>query len=160
MLPVPSARPRLPSLASLAVCGTLAVAAAGCGSDGSDDRPDHPNDVPPTAQGRAERRAREARRPAAPSCPPGGGNCRAASGRVVGLESVDADGDGDLHLLIASRTSITLPGITVLDIRRDLRPARDPRIGDWAAGAGPVYEGSFGQSQIQVDAVVYDPRRG
>lgn len=136
-----------------------AVAVVGCGGDDS-NRPDHPADVPPSAQERAERREREARRPAAPRCAAGVANCRAAAGRVVGLESVDADGDGDLHLLIASRTSITLPGITVLDINKDLRPARDPRIGDWAAGAGPVYNGSFGQSQIQVDQVVYDPRRG
>lgn len=135
-----------------------AAVAAGCGGDGA--RPAHPADVEETRRERAERRQRQARRPPAPTCPPQAANCRAAAGRVIGLESVDPDGDGDLHLILASRTSITLPGITVLDINKDLRPAVDPRIGDWAAGAGPVYSGSYGQSQIQVERVVYDPRRG
>ena len=145
----------------------LVLTAAGCG--GSSEPPSHPADLPPTAEERArarERDARErreqreaARRPPAPTCPAGAGNCRAAQGRVIGLESVDPDGDGDLHLILASSSSITLPGITVLDVNKDLRPARDPRIGDWAAGAGPVYSGSFGQSQIQVEAVAVWPER-
>ncbi|MEZ5123616.1 MAG: hypothetical protein R2736_18935 [Solirubrobacterales bacterium] len=50
--------------------------------------------------------------------------------------------------------------MTVLDVSRQLRPRRDPRIGDWAAGAGPVYTGSLGQHQIQVERVVFFPRRG
>ena len=78
---------------------------------------------------------------------------------MISLESVDADGDGDLHLILASRPGVTLPGVTVLDVNKDLRPARDPQVGDWAAGAGPVYRGSYGQRQIQVDQVVYAPTR-
>jgi hypothetical protein len=93
-----------------------------------------------------------------PSCPPHAGNCRAAGGRVIALQSHDPDGDGDLHVIIAG-PSITLPGITVLDVNKHLRPRRDPRVGDWAAGAGPVYRGSYGQRQIQVDKVVFRPRR-
>jgi len=100
-----------------------------------------------------------AARPPAPQCPPDAGNCQAASGRVISLESVDADGDGDLHLILASRQGVTLPGVTVLDVGKDLRPAHDPQVGDWAAGAGPVYRGSYGQRQIQVDQVVYAPTR-
>lgn len=140
---------------------------AGCG--GSSEPPPHPADLPPTAEERAKARERDARerseareaaaRPPAPSCPAGAGNCRAAQGRVIGLESVDPDGDGDLHLILSSSQSITLPGITVLDVNKDLRPAKDPQIGDWAAGAGPVYSGSFGQSQIQVEAVAVHPER-
>jgi hypothetical protein len=95
----------------------------------------------------------------APHCPPDAGNCRAAAGRVIALESVDADGDGDLHVVLAGG-SVTLPGITVLDVSKRLRPRRDPRVGDWAAGAGPVYRGSYGQRQIQVTKVVFRPRRG
>lgn len=95
----------------------------------------------------------------APRCPAGSANCAAASGRVLFLESVDPDGDGDLHLVLSSRASITFPGVTVLDIARRLRPARDPRPGDWAAGAGPVYRGSHGQRQIQVEHVVVAPQR-
>lgn len=103
--------------------------------------------------------AAPAARPAAPTCPAGAANCTAASGRVLALESVDPDGDGDLHLILVSPKSVTLPGITVLDINKDLRPAVDPKAGDWAAGAGPVYRGSHGQRQIQVERVVYAPTR-
>jgi len=94
----------------------------------------------------------------APRCPADAGNCRAAQGRIIALERVDPDGDGDLHVVIAGG-SVTLPGITVLDVSKRLRPRRDPRIGDWAAGAGPVYRGSFGQRQIEVERVVFRPRR-
>jgi hypothetical protein len=99
-----------------------------------------------------------AHHPAVPRCPADADNCARASGRVIALESVDPDGDGDLHLILASRSSITLPGVTVLDVSRRLRPRRDPRIGDWAAGAGPVYTGSYGQHQIQVTKLVVDRR--
>ena len=84
------------------------------------------------------------------TCPPGAGNCSAATGRVVFVESVDPDGDGDLHVVITGG-SITLPGLTVLDVGPALRPAQDPRIGDVVTGAGPVYPGSRGQRQIQVE---------
>jgi hypothetical protein len=94
-----------------------------------------------------------------PSCPPHPVNCQAAGGRVIAIQSHDPDGDGDLHVILASRSSITLPGITVLDVNKHLRPRRDPLVGDWAAGAGPVYSGSYGQKQIQVDKVVFRPRR-
>jgi hypothetical protein len=93
-----------------------------------------------------------------PGCPPQPANCKAAGGRVIALQSHDPDGDGDLHVIIAG-PSITLPGITVLDVSKRLRPRRDPRVGDWAAGAGPVYKGSYGQRQIEVDKVVFRPRR-
>ena len=95
--------------------------------------------------------------PPAPRCPDSAANCSAAAGRIVYLESVDPDGDGDLHLVIAGGR-VTAPGLSVLDISRDLRPRRDPRLGDWAAGSGPVYRGSYGQRQIQVERVVVDRR--
>lgn len=77
---------------------------------------------------------------------------------MIALESVDPDGDGDLHLILLGG-SITAPGISVLDVNRDLRPKVDPKVGDWAAGAGPVYPGSHRQRQIQVTAVAVWPRR-
>lgn len=76
-------------------------------------------------------------------------NCTAHTGRVLTIESVDRDGDGDLHV-IATGGSITAPGITAFDVSRALRPARDPQPGDRVTGAGPVYRGSFGQRQIEV----------
>jgi hypothetical protein len=73
----------------------------------------------------------------------------AASGRVIYVQSVDPDGDGDLHVIVLGG-HVTAPGITVFDVSRILRPHRDPRPGDLVAGAGPVYPGSAGQHQIQV----------
>jgi hypothetical protein len=81
-------------------------------------------------------------------CPAGLADCRAVTGRIVYVERVDPDGDGDLHVVVAGG-SISLPGLTSIDVSKALRPARDPRAGEVAGGAGPVYRGSFGQRQIQ-----------
>jgi hypothetical protein len=127
-----------------------------CGSD-APAGVEHPADLPPMPRERAAERE-AAQRPPAPTCAADGGNCDTAAGRVIALESVDPDGDGDLHLILAGG-SITMPGISILDVNRDLRPKVDPKVGDWAAGAGPVYPGSRGQKQIQVTAVEVWPRR-
>ena len=80
-------------------------------------------------------------------CPPAVAGCREVTGRIVLVERVDPDGDGDLHVVV-SAGSITLPGLTAIDVRPGLRPRRDPRAGDLATAAGPVQRGSFGQDQI------------
>lgn len=80
-------------------------------------------------------------------CPHGVPGCRSVRGRIVYVEAVDPDGDGDLHVVVADG-GITLPGLTSIDVAEDLRPKRDPSIGDRATGAGPVQTGSYGQSQI------------
>ncbi len=82
-------------------------------------------------------------------CPPELDNCRTASGRIVYVERVDPDGDGDAHFVLTSRQSITLPGISVIDVKRSLRPHPLPGRGDRISAAGPVYRGSFGQRQIE-----------
>jgi hypothetical protein len=82
-------------------------------------------------------------------CPPDLGNCRSASGRIVYVERVDPDGDGDAHFVLASRQSITFPGISVIDVPKDLRPEPLPGLGDEISAAGPVLRGSYGQRQIQ-----------
>ena len=104
---------------------------------------------------RAERRVEEAvervRRPPAPPrvrCPRSADDtCRAVRGRVVLVERVDPDGDGDLHVVVADG-SVTAPGLTSVDVRPGLRPDRDPRVGDVVSAAGPVQRGSLGQAQI------------
>jgi hypothetical protein len=88
-----------------------------------------------------------------PACDPGLANCAMASGRVVYVERVDPDGDGDAHFVLVGDDDITAPGISVIDVSRDLRPHPLPRPGDLLAAAGPVYPGSYGQHQIQATEV-------
>jgi hypothetical protein len=83
------------------------------------------------------------------TCAPEAGNCRSASGRILYVERVDPDGDGDAHFVLASRQSITGPGISVIDVKRSLRPSPLPGRGDRMSAAGPVYRGSYGQRQIE-----------
>jgi hypothetical protein len=81
-------------------------------------------------------------------CDPGLPSCRAAEGRIVYIERVDPDGDGDAHFVILDSQSITLPGLTAIDVRKGLRPHPLPGRGDLISAAGPVQTGSHGQSQI------------
>jgi len=101
----------------------------------------------PTARPRNVRRAR---------CPAEVVGCRAVRGRVIYVERVDPDGDGDLHVVVAAG-AVTAPGLTAVDVAVDLRPRRDPRIGDRVSAAGPVQTGSHGQSQIH--ALAFHVRR-
>jgi hypothetical protein len=106
------------------------------------------DDDPATEQrdrGRDRARSEPELRPA--RCPEGVAGCRSVTGRIVLVESVDPDGDGDLHVVLAAG-SISLPGATAVDVAPALRPRRDPRIGQRATAAGPVQTGSYGQSQI------------
>ena len=69
------------------------------------------------------------------------------------MEAVDPDGDGDAHFVLLSRASITAPGISIIDVRTDLRPEPLPQPGDRISAAGPVYPGSRGQKQIEAVVV-------
>lgn len=82
-------------------------------------------------------------------CPPGLSNCREATGRILYVERVDPDGDGDAHFVLLSPQSVTAPGLTVVDVKRSLRPSPLPGPGDRLSAAGPVYRGSYGQRQIE-----------
>jgi hypothetical protein len=84
------------------------------------------------------------------SCEPGLSNCVVASGTVIYVEAVDPDGDGDAHFITTSAEGITAPGLTIFDVRSDLRPDPLPEVGDLVGGAGPVFRGSRGQKQIEV----------
>ncbi|MBA3261166.1 MAG: hypothetical protein H0T69_01555 [Thermoleophilaceae bacterium] len=82
-------------------------------------------------------------------CPPDLANCRTASGRIIYVERVDPDGDGDAHFVLTSRQAITLPGLSVIDVKKSLRPHPLPGPGDRISAAGPVNRGSYGQKQIE-----------
>ena len=86
--------------------------------------------------------------PAPAHCPSEIPECREAEGRIVYVERVDPDGDGDAHFVIADPQGITLPGLTAIDVRRGLRPQPLPGPGDLISAAGPVQTGSYGQQQI------------
>lgn len=94
----------------------------------------------------------EEREPTLPpmECPAELTNCEVASGTVIYVEAVDPDGDGDAHFVTLSNQSVTSTAITVFDVRTDLRPDPLPGRGDLVGGYGPVYEGSYGQRQIEV----------
>ena len=115
---------------------------AGCSDDDGRESATEPASPPP-APSPAEPRLRPAR------CPAGLSGCRVASGRILYVERVDPDGDGDAHFVLASRQAITSPGISVIDVRRDLRPKPLPGPGDRLSAAGPVQRGSYGQRQIE-----------
>ena len=99
------------------------------------------------APSRKAPRLREAR------CPPAAANCESASGRILLVEAIDPDGDGDAHFVLASPQSTTAPGVAVIDVRRDLRPQPLPGPGDFLTASGPVHRGSYGQRQIQAEVV-------
>jgi hypothetical protein len=109
---------------------------AGCGTESSSDH----------SRGEPDRPRTET--VAAAHCPPGLPSCRTTEGRIVYVERVDPDGDGDAHFVVADRQGITLPGLTAIDVRKGLRPHPLPGPGDLISAAGPVQTGSYGQSQI------------
>jgi hypothetical protein len=128
----------------LAGCAAAAAAlalASGCADDSSE--PVEAPATPRVERPRPEKPLQRAR------CPAGLAGCRVAAGRIIYVERVDPDGDGDAHFVLASRDSITGPGISVIDVRRDLRPKPLPGLGDLLSAAGPVQVGSHGQRQIE-----------
>ena len=130
------------AVAALALAGL-----AGCG--GGDPQPRASSPTPTAAATpRATATPRPARPLRAPACRDDIPECARVSGRIVYVERVDPDGDGDLHVVVTDPHGVTLAGLTSIDVARELRPRRDPRIGELAAGMGPVQTGSYGQSQI------------
>jgi len=136
----PARRALLAALVGVA----LLVPLGGCGDGGdgetTDSSPPSRASDPTSSSPPAE---------VAPSqCPPGLPGCRSTEGRIVYVERVDPDGDGDAHFVVADPQGITLPGLTAIDVRKGLRPQPLPGPGDLISAAGPVQTGSYGQSQI------------
>ena len=144
--------------AVFAAVASLLVSSA-CASDGEDaparddsneEQADRKQGIRPAEPHRAVDAPSSTAPPVVPAtCPLGAGNCRSATGVVLYVERVDPDGDGDAHFVLASRQSITAPGISVIDVKRSLRPSPLPGRGDRLSAAGPVYRGSYGQRQIE-----------
>jgi hypothetical protein len=129
---------------TLAICLLALTLLGGCG-DGDSSSPQKPV-YNKGFRGLDEERAAETVVPS--HCPPGHPACRETVGRIVYVERVDPDGDGDAHFVIRDPQGITLPGLTALDVRAGLRPQPLPGPGDLISAAGPVQTGSYGQSQI------------
>lgn len=135
---------------SIALAGLSMLAGpVGCARTGGSeaDRPivSVSNDRPPHSAGAA---ASATDSVASSHCPSGLPSCRSAKGRIVYVERVDPDGDGDAHFVILDGQGITLPEMTAIDVRKGLRPHPLPGIGDLISAAGPVQTGSYGQHQI------------
>ena len=138
----------------VAVAVALALAGCGGGGDGNGDGNGDGGDVgyvkpapPPAAV------PPPPPEPAPARCPATAANCRSADGTILYVERVDPDGDGDAHFVLVSDEGVTAPGISVIDVRRELRPRPLPGPGDEVSAAGPVYRGSHGQRQIQADVI-------
>jgi hypothetical protein len=144
---------RLSRVAALAGVAAL-VATPGCGGGGGDGsggddtqalaRPDAATTAPSAPRGREA----PAQTVAPSHCPPGHPACRSTEGRIVYVERVDPDGDGDAHFVVVDPQGITLPRLTAIDVRKGLRPHPLPGPGDLISAAGPVQTGSYGQHQI------------
>jgi hypothetical protein len=128
----------------------IAALFAAC-SDDDDAGPTEPAAATPetSASTPPDRPAKRAPRLESAHCPPDLTNCETARGRIIYVERVDPDGDGDAHFVLDSRQSITLPGLSVIDVKKSLRPHPLPGVGDRISAAGPVYRGSYGQKQIE-----------
>jgi hypothetical protein len=133
---------------------TLALTLGACGSE----EPPRAATPSPTATPTPTPTPRPRRDVARAHCSSDVAGCRSVRGTIVYVERVDPDGDGDLHVVVEDRRSITLPGLTAVDVAPELRPERDPEVGDRASAAGPVQTGSYGQSQIH--ALEFHVRRG
>lgn len=134
-------------LATAAVLVAAVLIADGCSqtlveSDGSAE-----SQAPPLIE-RGERERPEPETVEPSHCPPGVEGCAVTEGRIAYIEAVDPDGDGDAHFVVVDGASITLPGLTAIDVEKSLRPHPLPGIGDLVSAAGPVQTGSYGQEQI------------
>lgn len=124
----------------------LLVMVSGCGDGDATSSGASPEAADRPAPQDADARSAETVPPS--RCPSGLPDCRTTMGRIVYVERVDPDGDGDAHFVVADPQGITLRGLTAIDVRKGLRPRPLPGIGELISAAGPVQTGSYGQSQI------------
>jgi hypothetical protein len=125
----------------------LVCVVPGCGGDGDTTSTGAPSEAD-VRSARQEAEAFAGQTVAPSQCPANLPGCRTTEGRIVYVERVDPDGDGDAHFVIADPQGITLRGLTAIDVREGLRPQPLPGVGELISAAGPVQTGSYGQSQI------------
>ena len=132
------------------LCAGLLVAISGCGDAAgtTDSTVTHSRKVERLPHRKHRDKPAPVERVEASHCQPGLPSCRSTEGRIVYVERIDPDGDGDAHFVVIDPQGITLPGLTAIDVRKGLRPHPLPGPGDLISAAGPVQTGSFGESQI------------
>src|SRR5215218_10304844 len=136
----------------------LLLLLAGCGGGAKNETPPRAADsATPTATATAKPTIEQHATVRRAHCAAGAENCAAATGRVIYVEAVDPDGDGDAHYVLAGG-NVTAPGLSVIDVARDLRPRRLPQPGELVSASGPVFTGSHGQHQIEAVEVYYQRR--
>lgn len=124
----------------------LLLVLPGCGDDDATSPAASPKAADRSAPQDADARKAETVTPS--RCPSGLPDCRTTTGRIVYVERVDPDGDGDAHFVVSDPQGITARGLTAIDVRKGLRPHPLPGMGELISAAGPVQTGSYGQSQI------------
>ena len=122
---------------------------AGCGERAAEP----PRAAPSASEGAEPPRPRVERA----HCAAAAADCAAVTGRVLYVERVDPDGDGDAHYVLAGG-NVTARGVSVIDVGRHLRPRRLPRLGELVSAAGPVFTGSYGQRQIEATELHHQRR--
>lgn len=141
-------------LVLLVLSGVLVAAILIVDGGGGEGEPEHAAEQPVIERTPPERSQGGDRKPSRgetvePSrCPPEVPECAETEGEIFYIEAVDPDGDGDAHFVIWDSQSITLPGLTAIDVEKPLRPHPLPEPGDLVSAAGPVQTGSYDQSQI------------
>lgn len=139
------------ALVLLALSGVLVAAvllADGCAERVVESDSGTETAPPVIERGEREPQRQPAQRVEPSRCPPEVPECAETEGEIFYVEAVDPDGDGDAHFVIWDSQSITLPGLTAIDLEKSMRPDPLPGPGDLISAAGPVQTGSYGQSQI------------
>ena len=146
-------KPRTAPFLLLATLALLALTACG------EEDPKEPNTATTAVVAKPDRKRSAERSPPRLACPAQVENCASARGRIIYVEAVDPDGDGDAHFALAEQPGLTLPGVTVIDVGLRLRPDPLPGPGDFLSAVGPVYTGSYGQRQIEATSIRFTPQR-
>jgi hypothetical protein len=81
--------------------------------------------------------------------------CGAVSGRVLHVSLRDSDGDGDMHLVLASTASTTGPLFAVVKVPAWRRPPHPPSLMSWVSVKGRLFRGAHGEWEIEAQTIHY-----